>query len=174
MDKIRRLDAEELRTWRSLLVANRLLFERVQHQLRQAAGLPHSYFDILSRLCEAPERRLRMSELAANSQSSPSRLSHAVARMEEAGWVRRLACTTDRRAQFAELTDAGFQRLESAASGHVEEVRSLLFDVLSPQQQRALREISDATADGIAGRALSERAAGRIRRDSSGPTDSAW
>ncbi len=85
-----------------------------------------------------------MSELAATSLSSRSRLSHAVARMEEAGWVRRRACPTDKRGQFAELTDAGFERLDTAARGHVEEVRTLLFDVLTAEQQRALREISDA------------------------------
>ena len=58
--------------------------------------------------------------------------------------MRRRACPTDKRGQFAELTEAGFDRLDSAARGHVEEVRTFLFDVLSPDQQRALREISDA------------------------------
>jgi DNA-binding MarR family transcriptional regulator len=58
--------------------------------------------------------------------------------------VHRSACPTDKRGQFAELTDAGFDRLDSAARGHVEEVRAYLFDVLSPEQQRALREISEA------------------------------
>jgi DNA-binding MarR family transcriptional regulator len=81
--------------------------------------------------------------------SSRSRLSHAVARMEEAGWVRRRSCPTDKRGQLAELTDAGFERLDSAARGHVEVVRTFLFDVLTPDQQRALREISDAITGGL-------------------------
>lgn len=153
MEDTHGLDAEERRTWRSLLIANRLMFERVEHQLQQTVGLPHFYFDVLVQLREAPARRLRMSELAANSHSSRSRLSHAVARMEETGLVRRLACKTDRRVQFAELTDAGFASLESAARGHVEQVRTLLFDVLSRPQQQALREITDAITEGIAGRA---------------------
>ena len=146
MDDTRWLDAEEQKTWRSFLTANRLFFDRIERQLQQEAGLPHAYFEILVRLSEAPGRTLRMSELAATSLSSRSRLSHAVARMEEAGWVRRRACPTDKRGQFAELTDEGFERLDSAARGHVEQVRALLFDQLTPDQQRALREISDAIA----------------------------
>ena len=97
MNDTRWLDDEEQRTWRSFLAANRLFFERIERQLQQDAGLPHAYFEILVRLSEAPGRTLRMSELATNSLSSRSRLSHAVARMEEAGWVRRRACPTDKR-----------------------------------------------------------------------------
>ena len=151
MEDTRWLDADEQRTWRSFLAANRLFFERIERQLQQDAGLPHAYFEILVRLSEAPDRTLRMSELASYSMSSRSRLSHAVARMEEAGWVCRRACATDKRGQLAVLTEAGFERLDSAARGHVEEVRALLFEVLSPDQQRALREISDAITAKLGG-----------------------
>jgi DNA-binding MarR family transcriptional regulator len=147
---IRWLDADEQQTWRSYLAASRLFFDRIERQLQQGAGLPHAYYEILVRLSEAPDRRLRMSELASTSLSSRSRLSHAVARMEEAGWVRRTQCPTDKRGQNAELTDAGFARLEAAAPGHVEEVRTLLFDVLTREQQHALREISDALVERLA------------------------
>jgi DNA-binding MarR family transcriptional regulator len=95
------------------------------------------------RLSEAPDRTLRMSQLADSSLSSRSRLSHAVARLEAAGWVRRRACAEDRRGSFAELTDAGLAKLEEAAPGHVETVRADLLDALTPAQQRALREISE-------------------------------
>src|SRR4249920_128248 len=134
VDDTRWLSPEEQRTWRSFLAAHRLFFDRIERQLQQDAGLPHAYFEILVQLSEAPDRRLRMSELADSSLSSRSRLSHAVARMEEAGWVRRRSCETDKRGQFAELTEAGFERLDAAARGHVEEVRTLLFDVLTPDQ----------------------------------------
>ncbi|HEY0814720.1 MAG TPA: MarR family transcriptional regulator [Pseudonocardia sp.] len=149
MDDTRWLDAEEQRTWRSFITAHRLFFDRIERQLQTDSGLPHAYFEILVRLSEAPDRTLRMSELAASSLSSRSRLSHAVARMEEAGWVRRSACPTDKRGQFAELTDEGFAYLDSAARGHVEEVRARLFDVLTPEQQKALREISDAITESL-------------------------
>ena len=85
-----------------------------------------------------------MSQLASSSLSSRSRLSHAVARLEEAGLVRRRACEDDRRGAFAELTAEGMARLEQSAPGHVEAVRTHLFDQLTPEQQHALREISDA------------------------------
>lgn len=143
MDDTRWLDEGEQRTWRSFLTASRLLWDRVERQLQQGAGLPHAYYEILVRLSEAPDRTLRMSQLASTSLSSRSRLSHAVARMEEAGWVARRPCPSDKRGQLAELTEAGMARLREAAPGHVTEVRSLLFDQLTAEQQAALREISD-------------------------------
>lgn len=143
MDDTRWLTPDEQRTWRSFLSAGRLFFDLLDRQLHHDAGLPHAYYEILVRLSEAPERTLRMSELAENSLSSRSRLSHAVARMEEAGWVERRACPTDRRGANAHLTDAGFARLAEAAPGHVETVRTHLFDQLTVEQQHALREISE-------------------------------
>ncbi len=150
MADTRWLDADEQKTWRSYLAASRLFFDRIERQLQHGAGLPHAYYEIMVRLSEAPGRTLRMSELASTSLSSRSRLSHAVARMEEAGWVLRTPCPTDKRGQNAALTAAGFARLEAAAPGHVDEVRSLLFDVLTVEQQHALREISDAMAARLA------------------------
>jgi DNA-binding MarR family transcriptional regulator len=144
MDHTRWLSEDEQRTWRSFMAAGRLLFDRLDRQLQRDAGLPHAYYEILVRLSEAPDRTLRMSELAATSLSSRSRLSHAVARLEEAGWVIRRACPTDRRGSFAHLTDAGMARLADAAPGHVEAVRTHLFDQLTVEQQHALRGISDA------------------------------
>ena len=150
MDEPRWLSDEEQRTWRSFLTASRLLWDRVERQLQHGAGLPHAYYEILVRLSEAPGRTLRMSQLASTSLSSRSRLSHAVARMEEAGWVLRRPCPSDRRGSLAELTEAGMARLDDAAPGHVEEVRSLLFDQLSPAQQAALLDISDTLAAHLA------------------------
>jgi DNA-binding MarR family transcriptional regulator len=144
VDDTRWLDAEQQQTWRSFLAANRLLFDRLDRQLQRDSGLPHAYYEILVRLSEAPDRTLRMSQLASSSLSSRSRLSHAVARLEEAGWVRRRACPTDRRGALAELTPEGMAQLEAAAPGHVEAVRSFLFDQLTCEQQAALREISEA------------------------------
>jgi DNA-binding MarR family transcriptional regulator len=137
------LDDDEQHTWRSFLTANRLFFDGIERQLQQDSGMPHAYYEILVRLSEAPRRTLRMSELASTSLSSRSRISHAVARLEENGWVRRRPCEHDKRGQLAELTDAGLAGLEAAAPGHVEAVRQGLFDALSPEQVAALRDISD-------------------------------
>lgn len=144
VEHTRWLDDDEQRTWRAFLTANRLLFERVERQLQNEARMPHAYYEILVRLSEAPDRTLRMSRLADTSLSSRSRLSHAVARLEEAGWVERTACETDRRGAWARLTDAGLAALEEAAPGHVETVRSVLFDALTPTQVAALGDVSEA------------------------------
>ncbi|MEV0610343.1 MarR family transcriptional regulator [Polymorphospora rubra] len=141
------LDPDEQRTWRAFLTASRALMETLDRELQRDAGMPHAYYEILVRLSEAPGRRLRMSELADASGSSRSRLSHAVARLEEAGWVRRENCPTDRRGQLAVLTDHGFEVLAAAAPGHVEGVRSHLFDPLTPAQVDQLRRISEAIID---------------------------
>lgn len=138
------LDETEQRTWRSFLGATQLLLDQLDRELQHDAGLPHPYYEILVALSETPGRTLRMSRLAESTRSSRSRLSHAISRLEQLGWVRRESCETDRRGQLAVLTDSGFDTLAAAAHGHVEGVRSHLFDQLSPRQVRELREISDA------------------------------
>jgi DNA-binding MarR family transcriptional regulator len=138
------LTAEEQRAWRAFLTATQTLFSAVEAQLQRESGIPHGYYEILVRLSEAPGRALRMSQLAEASTSSKSRLSHAVARLEERGWVERLNCATDRRGQIAKLTDAGYAVLEAAAPRHVEHVRRSMFDLLSPQQIAQLTAISEA------------------------------
>src|SRR4051794_16063401 len=137
------LDEEEQRTWRAFLSSTQLLFDQLDRELQRYSNIPHAYYEILVALSEAPDRTLRMSQLADSTLSSRSRLSHAVSRLEEAGWVERRSCPTDRRGQLAALTDRGFEALATAAPGHVEGVRSHLFDPLSPEQLEALREISE-------------------------------
>ncbi len=158
------LSADEQCTWRNFLTAWQWLLASVDGQLQRDAGIPLAYYEILVRLSEAPGQALRMTQLAAASASSKSRVSHAVARLEERGWVRRADCPTDRRGQIAQLTDEGFAALSAAAPGHVEQVRRVLFDALSPRQLRELAGISDtilaaassAPADGDCPAALDE------------------
>jgi DNA-binding MarR family transcriptional regulator len=149
------LNDEEQRTWRAFLHASRALWDTLDRELQRDAGMPHAYYEILVRLSEAPNRMLRMSDLAVATSSSRSRLSHAVSRLEEYGWVRREDCPTDRRGQLAVLTDQGFSVLAGAAHGHVEGVRTHLFDQLTPEQVAQLRQISEAMLDHLdPGRAL--------------------
>lgn len=138
------LTEDEQAVWRAFLVANQLLFDRLDRELQRDSAMPHTYYEVLVRLSEATDRRLRMSTLADRSQSSRSRLSHAVRRLEETGWVRREACPTDARGAEAVLTDTGFAALAAAAPGHVESVRRHLFDQLTPEQITQLGEISNA------------------------------
>jgi DNA-binding MarR family transcriptional regulator len=137
------LSAEEQRVWRGYLRATRLVDVALDAQLQAEAGMPHAYYEILVWLSESPQRSSRMSELAAATNSSPSRLSHAVARLEERGWVRREPCPSDRRGQVAVLTDDGFAALAAAAPGHVARVRSAIIDALTPDQLRQLGAICD-------------------------------
>ena len=108
--------------------------------------MPHGYYEVLVRLSEATDRTLRMSELAEVTQSSRSRLSHAVGKLEQRSWVTRRPCETDKRGQLATLTPAGFAVLEQAAPGHVAAVRQALFAALSPDQVHQLRCIGEAIA----------------------------
>jgi DNA-binding MarR family transcriptional regulator len=141
MTETRWLSAEEQIAWRSFVDGFRALIDVLDRQLQADSNLPHSYFEVLIPLSEAEHRTLRMSELAEAARSSRSRLSHAVARLEERGWVRRLNCPTDRRGQLAQLTDEGFAIVEAAAPGHVAAVRKYLIDRLSPEQLKVMGEI---------------------------------
>ena len=144
MAETRWLDDEEQRTWRAFLWASLLLHESLDRQLQRDAAMPHAYYMILVMLSEAPDRSMTMTELARRVRSSPSRLSHAVARLEARGWVCRDKLPADARTTVAALTGAGFAALEEAAPGHVEEVRRVLFDQLTPDQVRRLHDISRA------------------------------
>jgi DNA-binding MarR family transcriptional regulator len=137
------LDPDEQKAWRAWLYSSLLLQDRLDRELTRETGISHAYYEILVQLSEAPDRALRMSELADRSLSSRSRLSHAVSRLEERGWVRRQICESDGRGQLAVLTDQGFAALEAAAPVHVEGVRSHLFDQLTPEQVAALRDVGE-------------------------------
>ena len=137
------LDAEEQKAWRAWLYSTQLLTERLNAELQHDTGIPHAYYEILVQLSETPGRMLRMSELADRCLSSRSRLSHAVSRLEERGWIRRQVCEEDARGQLAVLTDDGFAALEAAAPIHVESVRRHLFDQLSPEQVAAMRDVGE-------------------------------
>lgn len=155
------LTAEEQRTWRLFLTACQSLFASIDAQLLHDSGLPHGYYEILVHLSEAPGHALRMTQLATASTFSKSRLSHAVSKLEDRGWVVRENCATDRRGQIARLTEEGYAVLEAAAPGHVGQVRRALIDALTPEQVGHLREISAA----IAAAAMSSCASARMTED---------
>ncbi len=143
------LTDEEQRVWRAYLHATTLLEDHLDRQLQRDAGMPHIYYGLLVGLAEAPRRRLRMTELARKSKITRSRLSHAIARLEKSGWVRREDCPSDKRGQFAVLTEEGAEVLRRTAPGHVTAVRQALFERLSPAQQKALGEIMEIVAEGL-------------------------
>lgn len=144
------LSAEEQQVWRAYLQLSGMLTEYLDRELRRDAGLPHTYYQVLAMLSEAPGRCLRMTELAAVSWASPSRMSHAVDRLQEAGWVERAPAPDDKRGQIATLTDAGFAKLTDAAPGHAAAVRAILFDPLSPPLLAAFGSVCRSALEALA------------------------
>lgn len=141
MADTRWLSPSEQHTWRAYLQAVQQLQAQLERELERDAGVPFPYYQILVMLSEAPDRTLRMSDLAEGTWSSRSRLSHAVDRLEERGWVQRTSCPSDKRGAYAVLTDAGFAMLAAAAPKHVESVRRNLFDRLTAEQIQQLDAI---------------------------------
>jgi DNA-binding MarR family transcriptional regulator len=107
-------------------------------QLKQDAGLNLFEYHILVELAGAPERSRILSELAAQTRGSLSRLSHAVSRLEAAGWVERRSCGGAGRRTEAILTAAGWRKLQQASPGHVREARRLVIDALTAEQLKDL------------------------------------
>jgi DNA-binding MarR family transcriptional regulator len=135
------LSAEERAGWLALVGVLVRLPAALDAQLQRDAGLNHFEYTVLVALSEADGRVLRMSDLAVFTGGSLSRLSHVVTRMERRGWVRREPCPTDGRFTNAVLTDAGWDKMVATAPGHVEHVRRLVVDALTPDQTRHLRDI---------------------------------
>jgi DNA-binding MarR family transcriptional regulator len=146
MADVQWLTNDEDRAWRAFLLGSQLLMDQLDRELLQQAGIPHTYYAILVVLSEQPHRSLRMSEIAELLCFSKSRLTHAIGRLEERGWVERVACATDRRGQYAVLTEGGLEVLTSTAPTHVAGVRQHLFDRLTPEQVEQLRAIGEAIA----------------------------
>lgn len=132
------LTADQQQSWRAWIAASTLLPEYLGRDLHCESGLTLPDYEILVRLSESPDRRIRMSDLAERTLASRSRLSHQVDRMEKAGLVSRESCADDRRGSFAVLTDKGWDSLVAAAPAHVNSVRTHLVDVLTPEEFEAL------------------------------------
>jgi DNA-binding MarR family transcriptional regulator len=145
------LTPKEQRAWRAYLAASHLLEDALDRQLQQDAGMPHLYYSILANLSEAPERRMRMTDLAEGLKITRPRLTYAVTRLEKDGLVGRESCRWDKRGSIAVLTAEGLAVLERAAPGHVETVRAALFDRLTAEQVGQLEEICASVADGLQG-----------------------
>lgn len=132
------LSPAEMAAWLPLVRLVTLLPAALDRQLREEAGIPHAHYQVLAMLSDAPGRAMRMSDLARSTGTSQSRLSHAVAGLEERGWVQRRPCSDDRRGMVAHLTDAGFAVLQATAPGHVANARRLVFDRLTPDETEQL------------------------------------
>lgn len=138
------LDDEELDAWIRLIAVVELLPGVLDTQLRRDSGLSHYEYLVLAMLSEAQDRRLRMTALAARTNATLARLSHVVTRLEGRGLVRRSPCPEDGRATNAMLTEAGWDAVVAAAPGHVETVRTAVFDGLTRDQVGQLGAVAGA------------------------------
>ena len=133
----------QLDSWLSVVRLMTWLPWSIDQHLRRDSGLGMVEYQVLAMLSESPRRIMRMSSLAEVTNASLSRLSHLVKRLEGRGLVRREPDPADGRFTNAILTDKGFKTLAGAAPGHVAHVRSLVIDVLSPEQLRRLGLAAD-------------------------------
>ena len=140
---VRWLTAEELASWLSVVRLMTWLPWSIDQQLQRDSKLGMVEYQVLAMLSESPDRTMRMSSLAEVTNASLSRLSRVVTRLESRGLVRREPEPTDGRFTNAILTEDGFQILAEAAPGHLALVRSLVIDVLSPEQLRRLGRDAD-------------------------------
>jgi DNA-binding MarR family transcriptional regulator len=138
------LTEDERAAWLRLIAIVELLPAALDAQLRKDSELTHFDYFALAMLSEAPERLLRMTELAQRTNSTLARLSHVAQRLESRGLVERSPCPEDRRATNIQLTGAGWDVVVEAAPGHVATVRRLVLDALTPHQVRQLQAIGDA------------------------------
>ena len=143
------LDNDELRAWLRLAGVMLKLAPALDSQLQRDSDMTHFDYLCLAMLSESDDRTLRMSELAAKVNSSLSRLSHVVKKLELRGWVERFPCPDSRRVTMARLTPEGWQVIVAAAPGHVETVRSLVFDGLSREDVAALERIAGHVVERI-------------------------
>ncbi|RZS77558.1 DNA-binding MarR family transcriptional regulator [Motilibacter rhizosphaerae] len=139
------LDDVEMQAWVAFLDTSNLLLRRVDRQLREDAGLTQPQYELLTRLAQAPEQRMRMAELADALVASRSGLTYQVAQLEKSGLVRREAYAGDDRGVLAVLTDEGDAVLRRTAPGHVRVVRENLVDVLDREQLVSLADMLGRT-----------------------------
>jgi DNA-binding MarR family transcriptional regulator len=136
------LAGDQLETWAALATVLEWLPAALDAELQRAADLTHFEYGILYALADNPDRTLRMSVLAGHANSSLTRLSRAVTRLETKGWVRRATDPRDGRYTLATLTSHGLAKFDQATPGHVENLHRLVLDPLTQAQTRQLREIS--------------------------------
>lgn len=143
------LTEDEQRAWRAWIAASLLLPDRLSRDLQEQADVSLADYEILMHLSEAPDRRLRMSQLADATLSSRSRLSHQIDRLSAAGFVDREPCSGDRRGFFAVLTPAGWDFVVQVAPVHVASVRERLVDVLTPEEFAEFGRLCAKVAEGL-------------------------
>jgi DNA-binding MarR family transcriptional regulator len=134
------LTPSEMVAWRRYIIASRQLLAALDADLKEH-DLTLPDYEILALLSDAPDRQMRMSELAKIALLSRSRLSHRMKVMEKAGWLKREPCPVDKRGYFAVMTPKGWKAIVAAAPDHVESVRSRFLDHITKADQQVIAQI---------------------------------
>jgi DNA-binding MarR family transcriptional regulator len=136
------LDDKQLEAWMRFSGVLIQLPAELDGEMQRQAGLTNFEYAVMAGLSESPNRTMRISALAEYARGSLSRMSHLLKRLESRGWIRRELDPRDGRYTNAILTDAGYAKVVETAPRHVELVRRLVIDALTPAQLRQLGEIS--------------------------------
>jgi DNA-binding MarR family transcriptional regulator len=165
------LNHREWSAWLQLVSTFTLLPAALDSQLQREAGMTHFEFEVMVALSRQPNRSLQLKVLAVVANGSLSRLSHVISRLEGRGWVRRRRSGTTGRATHAELTDQGYRKLMATGPIHLREVRRLVFDVLTPEEVKVLKQVTSRINAGLLGEidlgTLARRTRERSMRQSS-------
>jgi DNA-binding HxlR family transcriptional regulator len=129
--------------WDAFSHAGDRVRDALERRVQNSSGMPPSYFELLIKLRYAPGGRLRMSELATATGSKPSRITHAINRLEQAGWITRDSHPTDGRGSTAILTDKGVQAMDAARPEFTRVVREHVLGPLTPAEQHQLRVLCE-------------------------------
>ena len=154
-ETVKWLNPREMKAWRSYIIASRRLLDALDLDLA-GHDLTMADYEVLALLSEAPERRIRMSELAELSMLSKSRLSHRMKVMEKIGWVKRQACTSDKRGFWAVMTEKGWKAIVKAAPDHVNSVRNRLIDQLTTKDQEDIAKIFERVQSNLRNQYIKE------------------
>lgn len=141
-DETRWLSDQEREAWLALVTIMFTLPGSIESQLHADADLTLAEYLVLAMLSESPDRRRRMTDLATGTNTTPSRLSRIVARLEQDGFVERAGNGTDKRVVLAQITDRGIQKVVDSAPGHVAQVRRTVIDRLTAVQIEQLPDIA--------------------------------
>ncbi len=158
MGGTRWLSDREMYAWIGYRRMQLLLNLALQRDLSRRSGLSEADYDVLSSLSEAPDRRIRLTELARHMRWSTSRLSHQITRMQQRGLVDREECADDGRGSMLVLTADGMEAIRAAAPGHVASVREHFIDLLSPEEIDVLGALAHRVVDRL--QSPDEKAAG--------------
>lgn len=143
------LDDDQQQAWRHVVGLLMMLPAAIDSDLQRNAGLSLYEYLVLANLSEAPDGMLQMSDLAHRANSSLSRLSHLISRLEQRGWVSKRPCENDRRASRVVLTATGKKKIRAAAPGHAQLVQELVVQPLSRAQLKQLGEAAAAVVEAI-------------------------